>query len=207
MDIHLTQIAKRYRYDWIYRDLDYHFQAGKSYAILGPNGSGKSTLIRLLSGHLTPSKGKIRFEHNGTIIPPDEIYRHVSYAAPYIDVIEELTLTETIAFHRRFKNFAADLPTDKDVIALLNFEKSANKQIRYFSSGMKQRLKLVLSICTDTPLLLLDEPTTNLDQQGFDWYRNLIERYKKDRLVIVASNVKMDYEFCEAFLEMGVRGK
>ena len=116
-----------------------------------------------------------------------------------------MTLKEAIAFHRRFKSFATDLLRDKDVIALLDFEKSADKQIRYFSSGMKQRLKLVLSICTDTPVLLLDEPTTNLDQQGFDWYQGLIERYAlgKGRLVIVASNVELDYGFCEEVLEMG----
>lgn len=205
MDILLTQIAKRYRYDWIYRNLDYHFKAGRSYAILGPNGSGKSTLMRVLSGHLTPSKGKIIFRKEGKDIPIDEVYHYMSYAAPYIDVIEELTLKEAIAFHRRFKPFVADLPKDEDVIALLNFEKSADKQIRYFSSGMKQRLKLVLSICTDTPVLLLDEPTTNLDQQGFDWYRSLIDRFGigKGRLIIVASNVELDYGFCDEQIKMG----
>ncbi len=205
MDIHLTQIAKRYRYDWIYRNLDYHFKGGRSYAILGPNGSGKSTLMRVLSGHLTPSKGKITFEKDGKNIPVDEVYHYISYAAPYIDVIEELTLKEAIAFHRRFKSFVAELPTDKDIIKLLNFENSADKQVRNFSSGMKQRLKLVLSICTDTPILLLDEPTTNLDQQGFDWYRSLIDRFGigKGRLIIVASNVELDYGFCEEKIEMG----
>ncbi|MFK7807119.1 MAG: ATP-binding cassette domain-containing protein [Saprospiraceae bacterium] len=202
MDILLTQIAKRYRYDWIYRNLDYHFQAGHSYAILGPNGSGKSTLLRVLSGHLTPSRGKVVFKKDGKEMAIDEVYRYMSYAAPYIDVIEELTLTEAIAFHRRFKNFVSDLPKDEDVIALLGFQKSADKQIRNFSSGMKQRLKLVFAICTDTPVLLLDEPTTNLDQQGFDWYRMLIEKYAKGRLVIVASNVAMDYDFCDEVLNI-----
>lgn len=202
MDILLTQIAKRYRYDWIYRNLDYHFQAGKSYAILGPNGSGKSTLLRVLSGHLTPSKGKVVFKMNGKEVAIDEVYRHMSYAAPYIDVIEELTLSEAIAFHRRFKTFASDLKNDKDVIALLGFQKSADKQIRNFSSGMKQRLKLVFAICADTPVLLLDEPTTNLDQQGFEWYSMLMEKYSEGRLVIVASNVAMDYDFCDEILNI-----
>ena len=202
MDIRLHQIAKRYRYEWIFRKLDFHFQAGKTYAILGPNGSGKSTLMRVLSGHLTPSKGKINFEKNGQEIPVDEVYKHISYAAPYIDVIEELTLKESIAFHRRFKPFPSGF-NDGAIIDLLGFHKSNNKQVRYFSSGMKQRLKLVLSICSDTPILLLDEPTTNLDQQGFDWYRELIDQFAKDRLVIVASNVETDYAFCKEKIEMG----
>lgn len=202
MEIRLTQIAKRYRYEWIFRKLDYHFQAGGTYAILGPNGSGKSTLMRVLSGHLTPSKGTINFEKNGQSILIDEVYQSISYAAPYIDVIEELTLKESIAFHRRFKPFPDNL-NDEAIIDLLGFQKSKDKQVRYFSSGMKQRLKLVLSICSDTPILLLDEPTTNLDQQGFDWYRELIDQFAKDRLVIVASNVETDYAFCKEKIEMG----
>ena len=201
MDIQLSQIAKRYRYEWIFRNLDYHFQSGETYAILGPNGSGKSTLMRLLSGHLSPSKGTIHFAQKGQVIAIDDIYRHISYAAPYIDVIEELTLIESIAFHRRFKPFPTDL-NDEAIIDLLGFHKSKNKQVRNFSSGMKQRLKLALSICSDTSVLLLDEPTTNLDQQGFDWYRQLIDRFAGNRLVIVASNVETDYAFCKENVEL-----
>ena len=88
MDIQLSQIGKRYRYEWIFRNLDFHFQQGGTYAILGPNGSGKSTLMRVLSGHLTPSKGQIRFQNNGQDVPADEVYTYISYAAPYIEVIE-----------------------------------------------------------------------------------------------------------------------
>ena len=202
MDIRLHNLAKRYRYDWIFRRLDFHFEAGVSYAILGPNGSGKSTLMRVLSGHLTPSKGKIVFEHEGQPIPIDEVYRYLSYAAPYMELIEELTLKESLAFHRRFKAFANGMG-EGDIVDLLGFQKSRDKQIRHFSSGMKQRLKLVLAICTDSPLLLLDEPTTNLDAQGFDWYHSLIGRFAAGRLVIVASNEERDYDFCGERLEMG----
>ena len=201
MEIQLSRIAKRYRYEWIFRDLDYHFQPGGTYAILGPNGSGKSTLMRLLSGHLSPSKGTIRFAQKGEAIPIDEVYTYISYAAPYIDVIEELTLKEAITFHRRFKPFPSDL-NDGAIIDLLGFRKSESKQVRNFSSGMKQRLKLALSICSDTPILLLDEPTTNLDQQGFDWYQELIDRFASNRLIIVASNVETDFAFCKEKVDL-----
>ncbi|MFT7606569.1 MAG: ABC-type multidrug transport system ATPase subunit, partial [Saprospiraceae bacterium] len=186
MDLVLNNIGKRYRFDWIFRQVNYHFKEGRKYAILGPNGSGKSTLMKVLSGHLTPSKGNIEFQKNGSKILVDRIYRSVSYAAPYIDVIEELTLEEAINFHIQFKPMLNNLST-ADIIALLNFSGSKKKEIRFFSSGMKQRLRLALSICSDTELLLLDEPTTNLDQQGFDWYQELITTYAGDRLVIVAS--------------------
>jgi len=201
MEILLNNIGKRYQYDWIFRAIDCQFKAGQRYAILGPNGSGKSTLMRILSGHLTPSKGEIEFRENNVVVEKDAVYKRISYAAPYIELIEELTLKESIAFHRRFKPFISAV-SEKDIMNLLGFENAEQKQIRNFSSGMKQRFKLVLAICSQSSVILLDEPTTNLDQQGMDWYLELIERYAGDRLVIVASNVELDYRFCELRLNI-----
>lgn len=201
MELVLSNVGKRYRFDWIFRHVDFHFQENRKYAILGPNGSGKSTLMKVLSGHLTPSKGKISFKSDSKLLLADHVYRRLSYAAPYIDLIEELTLEEAIQFHLRFKKMRNDLDL-KSILDILQFKKARKKEIRFFSSGMKQRLKLVLAICSDTELLLLDEPTTNLDKQGFDWYQELINEYTNDRLVIVASNVEMDYHFCDEHLSI-----
>lgn len=196
MRIELDGVGKRYRLEWILRDVSLNFEAGKQYAITGPNGSGKSTLLKILSGHLTPSKGHITFSLDGKKLDTSDIYQHLSYAAPYIDLVEELTLWEALHFHTRFKPLAAGL-SPKALLELLGFEKSRNKPIRNFSSGMKQRLKLALALCSDTPLLLLDEPTTNLDKEGISWYRSLIDTYTAGRLLVVASNVDVDFEFCE----------
>lgn len=201
MQIQLSSISKRYRREWIFKKVTQVFETQQSYAILGPNGSGKSTLLRILSGHLTPTKGTINFDYSGQKIDTDSVYQYISYAGPYIDLIEELTLAEAIAFHQRFKTFQKQLHIES-LIQLLGFEKSTNKQIRNFSSGMKQRLKLALSICSDTPVLLLDEPTTNLDKQGMAWYLDLVRQYTDERLVIVASNVDVDYGFCQEHLNI-----
>jgi ABC-type multidrug transport system ATPase subunit len=195
MDIKLKQLSKRYKFEWIFRGLDYHFEMGKTYAVLGPNGSGKSTLLKVLSGYSTPSKGTVVFFEDKVVLPNDKIYLQIAYAAPYIELIEEFTLTEMLDFHRKFKPFQQNLTTEQ-LIEILNFSKSKNKEIKFFSSGMKQRLKLVLAICSATDLLLLDEPTTNLDDEGVAWYQTLIEKFTANRLVIVASNVKHDYHFC-----------
>ena len=200
--IELNNIGKRFRYEWIFKNITHSFESGKSYALLGPNGSGKSTLMKILSGHLTPSDGQITFLHNGKKIDGDNVYQLISYSAPYIDVIEEMTLTEIIAFHSKFKPLRKALIIN-DLIRILNFKNAADKEIRFFSSGMKQRLKLALSICSDTPILLLDEPTTNLDAQGIAWYRDLMQQFSdKNRLVIVASNIEHDYDFCEKQLNI-----
>lgn len=199
----LDDVGKRFRYEWIFRNISKTFESGKTYALLGSNGSGKSTLMKILSGHLSSSAGKITFLVNDKKQDEDNIYKHISYAAPYIELIEELTLTEMIQFHTKFKPLSKKLKVN-DLIDILAFDKSRNKEIRYFSSGMKQRLKLVLAICADSPILLLDEPTTNLDAQGVTWYRDLISRFTEgsNRLTIVASNIEHDYDFCHEMMNI-----
>lgn len=201
MTISFHQVSKRYRYDWIFKGIDKQFEQGGRYAVTGPNGSGKSTLMKVLSGHLSPSKGKVDFSLGSKKIGADEVYRHISYAAPYIDLIEEFSLVEAINFHQEFKPFRTGITTS-DIIDLLAFPKAKNKEVRHFSSGMKQRLKLALALCSESSLLLLDEPTTNLDKQGVDWYLDLVKNNLGDRTVVVASNVEVDYEFCDGKIDI-----
>ncbi|HEY9196401.1 MAG TPA: ATP-binding cassette domain-containing protein, partial [Mucilaginibacter sp.] len=187
MTITLTNVGRRFNRDWIFRGIDYAFASGESYAVLGANGSGKSTLLQVLNGSLSPSAGNISFSLGGTDIAVDKVFNYLSLAAPYLELIEEFTLNEMVDFHFKFKAYRPG--TDKQqLIALLNLAKSENKLIRYFSSGMKQRLKLILAFCADTPMLMLDEPTSNLDTQGVEWYLSLVERFAADRLTIICSN-------------------
>jgi len=199
--IELEQVAKRYRHEWIFRRIDLTLESDRRYAITGPNGSGKSTLMRILSGHLSPSRGAVRFYRDERHLDINELYRELAYAAPYIELIEELTLEEAIDFHRRFQPLQAGLDTP-GLIRLLGLRRARTKPVRFFSSGMKQRLKLALAICSDAPLLLLDEPSTNLDQQGIEWYLDLISRYGVGRLIAVASNVAVDHQFCDQRIDV-----
>ncbi len=201
MTIQLQNLGKRYRLEWIFRGMNHTFHAGERWAILGPNGSGKSTLLKVLSGHLTPSKGDIFFENQGVKIKEESIYKKISYAAPYIELIEEFTLEEVLRFHGKLKPFLPGF-TPASIYELLALPRSRQKEIRFFSSGMKQRLKLALAVCSDTPVLLLDEPATNLDVQGVEWYKNLISEYAAERLVVIASNDPHDAEFCGLHLNI-----
>jgi ABC-type multidrug transport system ATPase subunit len=195
MNITLQNIGRRFNREWIFRGVDYTFTSGESYAILGSNGSGKSTLLQVLNGSLSPSAGTISYELDGKNVVVEDVFMHLSLAAPYLELIEEFTLTEMTDLHFKFKNYKAGMDT-KAVIDLLAMDNSKNKLIKYFSSGMKQRLKLALAFCADTPLLMLDEPTSNLDAQGVDWYLNLVERFAQGRLTIVCSNQPHEYGFC-----------
>lgn len=216
MKISLIDAGKRFNRDWIFRHFTYTFEAGQSYAITGPNGSGKSTLLQALSGGMYINEGTIEYKltdgrwpekspptktDNGQLTT-DNIYSHVSICAPYLEVIEEMTLTEFLNFHQGFKPFLAGVTTDS-IITAIGLEKAINKQIRYYSSGMKQRVKLAQCIFSDTSIVLLDEPCTNLDITGIELYHSLINTYCKDRLVVVSSNDEVEYQFCKQKVNMG----
>jgi len=196
LNISLQNIGRRFNREWIFRGVDYTFEQGSSYAILGSNGSGKSTLLQVLNGSLAPSTGKLAFEVGGKNIEPENVFNYLSLAAPYLELIEEFSLSEMIDFHFKFKSYKPGI--DKAAVAdILNLQGSRNKAIRYFSSGMKQRLKLALAFCSDTQMLMLDEPTSNLDNQGIDWYLGLVEKYSAGRLTIICSNQEHEYAFCD----------
>ena len=196
MKISLTDAGKRFNRDWIFRNFTYQFESGHAYAITGNNGSGKSTLLQVLSGSMMPNKGKIHFEEQGKTIDAEKIYRHISICAPYLDVVEEMTLTEFLSFHQGFKPFLRGLSIN-NIVADIGLEKAKDKQIRYYSSGMRQRAKLAQCIFSDVPIVLLDEPCTNLDTAGIALYHQLIAEYCANRLVVVSSNDETEYGFCD----------
>jgi len=201
MKISLSDAGKRFNRDWIFRHLTFNFESNISYAITGPNGSGKSTLLQLIAGALEPSEGKVHWHSQEKEIEEAEVYKHISICAPYLELVEEMTALEFLRFHSRFKPFIQD-GSHTDILNIVQLDKAGHKQIRYFSSGMKQRLKLAQAIFSNTPMLLLDEPCTNLDEAGYQLYYSLIDKYCSDRLVIVSSNEKLEYSFCKEVVDI-----
>jgi len=201
MRISLSDLGKRYNREWIFRHLDYEFEQHHRYAITGSNGSGKSTLMQILSGTIHHNEGNIVHIFNNQHIIPEKIFKLVSFSAPYIEIPDEFNFQEILAFHFRFKKVKNHC-SHEEIIELSGLNKSAGKQIRYYSSGMKQRVRLCLSFFADTPLLLLDEPCTNLDSSGISWYKEMMEKYSEGRLVIISSNDSQEYETCNRVLAM-----
>jgi ABC-type multidrug transport system ATPase subunit len=201
MKINLTKLGKRYNRDWIFRNLNFQFDDGNHYAITGPNGSGKSTLLQIISGSAIFNEGNISYFENEKSLSSENIFKKISFAAPYLDTIEEMTLTEFFSFHDKMKGWIPTVDT-KEIIFLSSLENAAHKQIRYFSSGMKQRVKLAQAIFSNTPIVLLDEPLTNLDEEGVSLYHHLIEKHCKNRLLIISSNDKKEYSFCDKIIDV-----
>lgn len=204
MTISLTNAGKRFNREWIFRNFSYEFAAGHSYAITGPNGSGKSTLLQIIGGAMNLSEGVLSYALSNSKLPGtdsgnQELFRFISFAAPYLELVEEMTLSEFLGFHARFKPLLPGI-TVAQAISAVGLESASGKQIRYFSSGMKQRLKLAQAVFSDTPGVLLDEPSTNLDEAGTRMYQDLVRRYCLSRLLIISSNDEAEYGFCQEVL-------
>jgi len=193
----LENIAKKYVREWIFRGVNYEFKSNQAYVILGSNGSGKSTLLQVISSFLTPTKGSVKYYSDNQEIAIEQMYKNYSIATPYLELPEEFSLSEVISFHRKLKPFYGDLSSE-EVIHIMGLTKAKDKILSNYSSGMKQRVKLGLAILSKTDLLLIDEPSSNLDAAAIKWFQNLIQEYRKDRIIVVCSNhIKAEYEFCE----------
>jgi ABC-type multidrug transport system ATPase subunit len=201
LKIHLGNIGKKYNYNWIFRNQNWKFDAPTHVGILGNNGSGKSTFLKVLAGFLSPSEGEIRWVLNEKDVS-SSIFRYTGIASPHLELIEEFSLKEIIAFQRKFRKFIGDHDA-KSIITLSGLGKNADKPLKYFSSGMKQRVKLLLAVLSDNPLVILDEPCSNLDHQSTMWYRQLLEDNMGDRLLIIGSNDKETECFsCTSFIDL-----
>ncbi len=201
MKILLENVGKRFNREWIFRDVNLHLSSENNYVVLGRNGAGKSTFLQTLAGRYETSEGLIRYENN-TEIAAEDIYKHLSICAPYLELYEEYSLLESIKLQQNFKPFASQIDL-ADIPELLQLNHAKDKPLKYFSSGMKQRVKLGLAILADCPILLLDEPTNNLDKKGINWYQRIIEKYTFDKLIVVCSNDQPhEFEFCNETLNI-----
>lgn len=198
MILEAVDLSKRFGSQRIIKDFNQIFSSGQKYAITGPNGSGKSTLLKMLCGVLPPSKGHIEYREDESAVPIEKWYQYFSISAPYMDLIEDLSLQELLQFHSRFK----ELPQSNTLPEELGFEKFRQKPIKEFSSGMKQKLKLALCFSTAAPIIFLDEPCTNLDSGAIDWYQEKLNGIEK-KTILIFSNRSEEYPNVENLITLG----
>ncbi|HEX7412934.1 MAG TPA: ABC transporter ATP-binding protein [Bacteroidia bacterium] len=202
VSIHINNLGKKFVNEWIFKSLTLTILPAEKLVILGANGSGKSTLLQSIASFLIPTQGEVIWKNENQAIEDDYLYKHLSMASPYMELIEDFTLIETIEHQQLFKPFVNKLPT-QEIIKLMQLEHTANKFIKNYSSGMKQRVKLGLAILADCSVLLLDEPCSNLDSNAIAWYQNMIAEFATHKTVIICSNaVKEEYQFCTTKIEI-----
>jgi ABC-type multidrug transport system ATPase subunit len=202
MNLEVSRLGRRFKQDWIFRNVNLEVASGDTLAIVGPNGSGKSTFLKIILGALPCTEGTINYAgKDGKAIPADQAYTLTALAAPYMELLEELSLEESWHFHFKFKPRIKEVDLNK-AISIIGLEKGRGKQIKNFSSGMKQRLKLGLAFFSDVPLLILDEPGSNLDADGVAVYHQLLSAFKKGRTVLIGSNQKSEYGSANQVLDV-----
>lgn len=221
MRLILDNLGKRFNRQWIFRKLNFTFDFGKAYAITGANGSGKSTLMQVIAGAVQNSEGVVKMLADGgwqlavdgkpsvnknilsAEIEPEYHFQHISIAAPYLELIEEFSLVEFLQFHFEFKTILSGQTIDS-IIEIIGLKDAAHKQIRQYSSGMKQRVKLAQAIFSNVPIILLDEPTSNLDANGIALYHQLIQDFCLERLLIICSNDENEISFCSERIDISI---
>ncbi len=200
--IQFDVIGKKFGSEWIFKNINLNIKTGDKLAVLGGNGSGKSTLLQIISGYVLPNEGKLVFTSDKKNIEADFYKNYMSLASPYLELIEEFNLAELIKHTSVYKPFINNF-SEKQIIEIAELTHTKDKAIKTYSSGMKQRVKLALAILADAPLLLLDEPASNLDKNALVWYSQMINSYAKNKTVIVCSNsINDEYEFCDQKLDL-----
>ena len=181
--IELQNIGKKFGGKFIFRQLNRTFQSGEHVGIVGQNGSGKSTLVQIISGYLSASEGMVIYEG----IPSDQIWKQVSICSPAMGLYEDFTLLEHLQFTHGLKPFESTYSVN-EIPEILQLEKHGDKALKYFSSGMKQRVKLGTALLSDVSCVFLDEPCAHLDKDAEKWFSEFVLSSKKNKTLIVASN-------------------
>lgn len=190
-EIKCLDISKRFGFEWIFKNLTFTFYINKIHGIVGPNGAGKSSFLKIISGFSTPTGGEISYHGSFGTKKQEQIFNHVSFCAPYIDLIEEMTVQEIIEFQHKLQPFQ-DLEMVQQEVKSFPFPGILQKHILELSSGMKQRLKLALSILSPAEILLMDEPGSNLDDRANEWWKQLLAQHCNNRVILIASNDSSD---------------
>ncbi len=196
LDIKLNKITKKFGYQTILKDIDLHLLSGEVVGLSGRNGSGKSTLLRIISSYLSPTSGEIVYSRDGIVLSKNRIPQYTTYSAPYIKVTQEMNLSEAFNFQQKFKPQISPI-SYKEFLEIIELKDPKLKEIRQFSSGMQQKINVALAIISKSDLLILDEPTSYLDQHAKQWFQGILRNYRKDRTILIASNDEFDFDLTE----------
>ncbi len=188
LHLELINLSKHYNSSWLFKNINCTVKTNDILIITGENGSGKSTLLQIIYGLISPNDGQVLL--NGkTIDTPDQIF---AYSSPYLELPIDFSCLELFEFYKKLGKINY---SEKEFVNVLNLNQShLNKPIKYFSSGMLQRLKNSLVFCSSQPILIFDEPLSNMDLSGENWYKNCILQFKTNKLIIIAGNNPKEIE-------------
>ena len=202
MKIRAINISKYYSDKKIFSDISFEVESGTSIAVTGPNGSGKTTLLKIISGLMRPTSGTVEFEHDGSLIKQENWFNYLSLVGPYLELYEELSAEENLLFLARIKNIISAPEKIKMLMSRLNLSGREEDAVKTYSSGMRQRLKYVFALLSEPQILLLDEPTSNLDEEGIGIVYEIMQEQKNNKILIIATNERQDLKYGDKHIEV-----
>lgn len=186
----------------VFDSINFELTNNSSLAVAGKNGSGKSTLLKIIAGLLSPSSGEVIYQINGKKIDKLDWFKFVGFVAPYLQLYDEFTgyeNLEILAKIRGVKNYKGKI---EDILERVNLYSRRNDFVRGYSSGMKQRLKYACALLHDPIVLILDEPTSNLDPEGVEMVWAIAEEQKRKGILIVATNEPEELKICDEVINL-----
>jgi len=186
----------------IIENLNLQIREGEYLSIMGRNGSGKSTLVKIIAGLISPTQGKMIHTFEGDEIIPEKLHNYIGFVSPYLVLYEEFSAWENLEYFSQIRDIKLDEEYAKDMLKKFLLYNRRNDLVKTYSSGMKQRMKFIFALIHHPGLLIFDEPTSNLDDEGKKSVYDIIEDQSKNSIVIVASNDKADLDLCSNILDL-----
>lgn len=185
-------LIKRFNNAPLFTATSFELNSGDIVAITGANGSGKSTLLKMLAGVLMPTKGSVVYTVDTKKIAREDYQPFLGYAAPYLELYAELTAVEHLLFVSELKGKSLDTGEAISILTSLGLDPAvahSDRQVKQYSSGMQQRVKLAMAFALAPRFIFLDEPSSNLDIAGIDrLFHHIKESAADDAIVIIATN-------------------
>ena len=196
----LQNLTKSFGRRLIFKEINYEFKSGLVFGLAGKNGSGKSTLAKILSGIISPTSGKVVHKLNDKVIEPDNLHNHLGFVSPYLVLYDEFSAEENFIHFSRIRGMKVDNERIKNLLNDFGLYDRKNDLLKTYSSGMKQRIKTIFALLHSPELLILDEPTSNLDISGKEKIYETIKKQSENRLIIIASNEESDLNQCNEII-------
>ncbi len=181
----------------VFSNVNLDIKGGTVFGIYGKNGTGKSTLLKILSFILTPTSGYVELKLDETLITRDSIQKHIGFVSPSLSLYDEFTLIELVETVTKMRGILFDELYFNNLLELLSLSHRRESIVKGFSSGMLQRVKLILATIHKPSFLFLDEPTTNLDDEGIMSVHAIIQKtVNYGGLVCIATNENREKNWC-----------
>jgi heme exporter protein A len=198
-----TNLGKWFGRRKVFEGIDFRLDDRGSLVITGKNGSGKTTLIKVICGLLRPTRGEVKVSHQGRKLTAEKRQNLLGLVMPDLELYGELTAFENLLFLSRMRGQNPEKEMIRERITQVGLMDRENDLVSSFSSGMKQRLKYALALSGEPQMLVLDEPTANLDAEGISMVDQIIKSQMKKAIVIIATNEQSDIKYAEKRIQLG----